>query len=179
LYDENGALWYRFSLSLAKDDFFLKSKKKGFLPLAPELREIRDYEPAFPPDLVILRMVGESEHWYEVEINEKTKETKFVLKNDPLWAKTRWSYWLYYGWNLKLDGNKVKLLDNPDGKIIETSADINFGEVKFLKADGDWAHVEGIDKNIKYRGWIKWRDGRKFLVGCIFNDYKIPESKID
>lgn len=174
LYDEKGALWYHFSLSLKKDNYFLKNRKPGFAPLAPELREIRDYEPLFPPDFVILRMVAESKHWYEVEVNEKTKETKFVLKSDPMWAKTNWSYWLYFNINLKINGNKVKLLDNPDGKVLESSANITFDLLTFVKAEGDWAFVEGYDNNKKYFGWIRWRKDRDFLVGCIFNDNKVP-----
>src|SRR5438045_1985324 len=33
LYDENGSLWYRFSLSFQKYDYFLKNRKNAFVPL--------------------------------------------------------------------------------------------------------------------------------------------------
>jgi hypothetical protein len=173
LYDKDGDLWYRFSLTPSKDDYLLKNKRDEFSPLAMPFLTINPYLPR----KVLLRMTGESEHWYEVEINEKTRETKFALKTDPMWAKTNWSYWLYHWTNLKIDGAKVKLLDKPDGKVIESSAEIEFDTVKFLKADGDWAYVEGYHNNREYAGWVCWRDGRDILVGCIFNDNKVPESK--
>ncbi len=48
------------------------------------------------PHTAILRMTGESANWYEVEVNEQTKATKYVLKNEPMmWAKITWEYWLY------------------------------------------------------------------------------------
>jgi hypothetical protein len=112
-----------------------------------------------------------------VEINEKTRETKFVLKTDSMWAKTNWSYWLYHWTNLVINGSTVKLLDSPDGKVNESSAQIEFATVTFIKAEGDWAYVEGWDKNTRYLGWVRWRDGRDILVGCIFNDNKVPEPK--
>jgi hypothetical protein len=175
IYDEKGALWYHFSLTPRKSDYLLKNKKNGFLPLAIPGLTINPYQPT----KVILRLVRQSAHWYEVEINEDTKATEFVLKSDPSWAKTNWSYWLYYWTNLKIDGTKVKLLDKPEGQTIESSADLVLDTVLFLKTDGDWAYVKGFSNNTEHFGWIRWRIGREILVGCIFNDFKIPEAKKD
>jgi hypothetical protein len=168
IYNEDGSLWHRFSLTYQKPDYFLRDKKMSFLPFSTG---------SVPgdPGLVILRMVGESAHWYEVEVNETTRATKFVLKSDPMWAKTTWSYWFYFGSNLKIDNQKVKLLDKPDGEIIEESANWSVNRVRFLKSEGDWAFVETVDGK-KYQGWIRWRNGRNILVGCIFNAYKMSEA---
>ncbi len=175
LYDRNGTVWYKFSLTPSKDDYFLKNKKDLFSPFAVPGMTINPYLPR----KVILRMTGESEHWYEVEINEKTRETRFVLKNDSTWAKTNWSYWLYFWTNLKIDGNKTKLLDKPDGKVIDSSSEIVFDTLRFLKSDGEWANVKGFHNNKEYIGWIRWRSDRNILVGCIFNDLKLPEMPVN
>ncbi len=83
--------------------------------------------------------------------------------------------------NLYLDKDQAQLRDAPDGKIIASSESIKFERVKFLKAEGDWAYLEGIAKPQTpnpeiYIGWIRWRNGRNILVGYYFNQFKVPET---
>lgn len=122
-------------------------------------------------------MVGESPHWYEVEVNEETRATKFVLKSDPMWAKTKWSYWLAKIRFFKFGDSEPPLRDKPNGEVIEESANLRFYSLKFLKADGDWAYVEGY-KSKTYRGWIRWRKGRDMLVKDSFNLFNVAKPKI-
>ena len=128
-------------------------------------------------------MVGESPNWYEVEVNEKTRATKFALKNNRMWTKTTWSRWLYEGTNLQLDNKEFPLLDKPNGEIIKEASHLTFDRVKFLKADGDWAFVEGYPtwhiSDVSHKGWIRWRKGRDLLVGTVLNGRKVPEIKTD
>jgi hypothetical protein len=179
LYNEDGSVWYRFSLTFQSPEYFLRNTKKGFLPFSTDhgfLPEgTMEFGKLFPPQIVILRMVRESQNWYEVEINEETKATKFILKSDPMWAITTWSYWLYEGVNFTIDSKKLQIRDKPKGKVIEETTNLDLEKVKFLKADGDWAYVQASKNQTIYRGWIQWRDGRNILVGNIFNHYKIPQ----
>lgn len=165
LYNPDGSIWYRFSVSPKEPDYFLAKKKKGFKPFATH---VGDW-----PLTVILRMTRESPNWYEVEVNEKTRATKFVSKNDPMWAKVTWNYWLHGDTEIRIDNDRTKLRDKPDGKVIEESANLEFKQLVFLKADGDWAFVEGFHSVKTYRGWIRWRKDREILVGCAFNSYKV------
>lgn len=167
LYNEDGSLWYRFSLNAKSPDYFVRNTKTGFLPFA-----------TFPAgaDTVILRQTGESPNWYKVEVNEETRAAKFVLKNDPMWAKTKWSYWLYQMQSFKYTDD-FPLLDKPNGKTIEESAGLQFETVKFLKADGDWAFVEGYIHPKAYRGWIRWRKGRDILVSDDSGLFNIAKTK--
>ena len=168
LYNADGSVWFRFSLWPREPDYFLRDPKIVFKPFGTN--------PTTWPDMVALRMTGESPNWYEVEINEDSRETKFVLKSDPLWAKSKWEFWFNVSFNFVIDNDRTKLLDKPGGKIIEESANINFRQLMFLKAEGDWVYVQGlIPYGQTYRGWIRWRKGRDILVGWIFNDNKIPE----
>jgi hypothetical protein len=58
LYEGDGNLWFRFSLTPSKDDYLLKNKKDEFSPLAMPFMTINPYLPR----KVLLRMTGESEH---------------------------------------------------------------------------------------------------------------------
>ncbi len=161
LYNEDASLWYRFSTNPGDALFYGKNTKMGFLPFATS---------TYDREIVILRMVGESPHWYQVEINEDTQKTKFVLKSDAMmWVKSTWNHWLVKMEGFTLKNSDALLLDEPDGKVIEEASPIRFQNYTFIKADGDWAYVEaaqnlGRSKGIVYKGWIRFRKGREMLI---------------
>lgn len=170
LYDSDGSVWFRFSLSPREPDYFLDNAKIAFKPFGTS--------PGRWPDMVALRMTRESPNWYEVEVNEDTRATKYVLKSDPLWSRTTWEIWLSRSYNLWPDLKINKLRDKPNGKVIEEWADLTYNRLTFVKAEGDWALVDGnVGFRGSYKGWIRWRKGRDILVGWIFNDKKPPENK--
>jgi hypothetical protein len=173
IYNENGSIWYRFSLNFKSPDYFYEEMKAGFVPFSIIVKRFGS------PDAVILRMVGESKNWYEVEINEETKATKFILRNDPMWAKTKWSHWLYKSDNIFIASDVSKFYDKPDGQIIKDIPIYGNQKVKVNKVEGDWVLVGKYINNRQYEGWIRWRKGRNILVGCIFNENEIPEIKTD
>ena len=162
LYNENGTLWYRFNnhhIKLSECEggdleHFSHGNSVGLLPLA-----------AFFVDAAILRLVRESEHWYEVEVNIETKATKFVLKSDSQWAKKDWSYFLVELMYFNLI-EEQPLRDKSNGKIIEETVGLKFPALKFRKVENDWAFVEGQMKGEKkvYQGWIQWRKGEELLI---------------
>lgn len=184
LYNADGSLWYRFSVQPGEPSYFMKDTKMNFLPFSTDVGFIKleDFPNCgvSPPVAVILRMVGESKNWYEVEINEETKATKFVLKSDRMWAKTSWSYWLFKGNNVEVDTDLTKLFDKPNGEAISKTSFLGAQTYQVLKVESDWIYVQSRE-DIKgnENGWIRWRKGRDILVGSIFTGKKIPDLKSD
>lgn len=172
LNNEDGSRWYQFNINWSDPDFYRKDMKSGFLPFATLFHTKR---------VIILRMVGESPHWYQVEVNEKTQETKYVSKSDPMWTKSTWSHWLAAMEGFVPKDSDNVLLDKPDGKVIENAAKIKFEEYTFLEADGDWVYVEAAEhkgnfRGLVYKGWIRFRKGRELLVKSnSYLDFKVAE----
>jgi len=164
LYNIDGSEWRRFSLT-DEPDYFVDVK--DLIPVG----SYRDPSPT----IILLRLVAESEHWYKVEINEKTRETKYALKTDPLWAKTRWYTWLNNSYYLVPDYNANKLRKKPDGDVIDNYAEVGCKGLRFLEQDGDWIKGEcKLSEDRHYVGWIRWRMGRDILVGWMGNGYRSP-----
>lgn len=160
LYNSDGTIWYNFSLNPWNQRYLLKNKKEGFLPFAADA-SIKG---------LTLRMVSESPNWYEVETNEETQATKFILKNDRVWVKVTWNYFLARVRLLSFDGeNQPQLYDKPNGNVIEETSEIKWKDVGFLlKIEGEWAYVEGYKPSKNYEGWVRWRKGRKILFESKF-----------
>ena len=171
LYNADGSIWFRFNLTFDKPNSLRNKSNKDFVPFAAITKD--------HPQIIVLRMVGESKNWYEVEVNETTRATKFVLKSDPTWSRASWDFWLTYNITLKVNTNLTPLLDKPDGKIIEESSQISIMKVELLKTEGDWAYVRTDINQKEFDGWIRWRKGRNILVGTVFTNQKIPEIKTD
>lgn len=169
LYNSDGFVWRTLELNLDSEDYYGRQE-------IPDLSPFATSSPSGPQSF-ILRIVRKSSHWHEVEINENTRLTKFALRSDKQWAETPWDGWLYQGVNLYLAEDAEPLREEPDGRVIPGSTD--FDRVRFLEAKGDWAFVEGRSPRLSLnptlvRGWLRWRDGRKILVGCYFNQFRPP-----
>lgn len=181
IYNQDGTLWWRASLigneeyRRGKDiDYFWEHRRKEFEPFAVDHK-------IYAMGMV-LRLVAESPNWWEVEINERTRETKFLYKKDPAWERTTWEFWLgFNGW-LSLPENHEPFLDAPGGKVIGESKDRKFTRVRLLATNNDWAFVEGVEPQFsnakRSQGWIRWRSGRDLLVGCFLNNDE-PPMRID
>lgn len=168
LYNRDGTIWYSFSLRSSDPRHFLKNEKEKFLPFSTD----------FGDEGITLRVVAESSTWYEVEINEVTQSTKFILKNDPLWVKVTWNYFLAKVRVMSFDGqNKPLLYDKPNGEVIEDTSELKWNDLRFrLKIEGEWAFVEGYLFSKPYQGWVKWRRGREMLFKSKIFKHKFGES---
>lgn len=170
LYSSDGTVWFNFSIDTHNPKHFLKNKKEGFFPFSTD----------FGDEGFTLRIIAESPNWYEVEVNEETQATKFILKNDPLWMKITWNYFLAKVRVLSFDGeNKTQLFDKPNGDVLEESSEIIWGDLRFrLKVEGEWAFVEGYRSSKIYQGWVRWRKGREILFESKFFKDKFNEQII-
>jgi len=166
IYKSDGSVWYRFGLLGGEPDNYQdKNKNDRFKPFTSSLIS----------NNVLLRQTAESDNWYEVEVNEDTRETRYILKSDPLWMKTNWETWFTYaGGPIHPAREQAPLRDKPDGNVIEEFASVTYQSYRFLRIEGDWMYVVGTTRVLtygKYKGWVRWREGRKILVGCYFNSY--------
>ncbi len=161
--DLDGKLWLPLSLDPKSPAYFGKSEK--IVPFAaPGMRPV-------PPQMIVLRIAQESEHWYEVIINEDTGERGYVLKSDPEWLRSTFQYWLWGHQVLRRKAAVFQIYDAPNGKICE---ELENEAVDFIRLDhpgGEWALVRWQSSSTPSEGWVRWRDGRRFLVDCVL-DYK-------
>jgi hypothetical protein len=171
IYSEDGSLWYVYSNHHYDPDFYKKNKTINFLPFAGYGDFGRN---------ALLRMVGESKHWYKVEVNEQSQATKFILKSDPNWEKTTWDLWLAKIGQFTIDENdKTAIYDKPNGNVIGQADNTGMRYFRYFgklsKRDGDWLYVQVSKDGYScypveaksekcYPGWIRWREDRKFLV---------------
>ena len=167
LYERDGSRWLRFSISPRDVDHFPKLKNPEFVPFAT------DPGPFEGANLVVLRLVGVSDNWYKVEVNEMTSETKYISRQDWHWSKVSWEYWLGSQPRIYFDNNKTPVCDRPSGKPLDSAVG-NLGV--FFERKGDWIKIRIYKANIPTYGWLQWRDGRKILVGCVFNSFEVPEK---
>ena len=166
LYNSDGSLWQLFSLSPTGQNRFLKETDSSLVPFSV----MRGYPISAGP---ILRLIAISPNWYEVEVNEKTKETKFISKGDRSWAKISWDYWLRSDRRLEIDPGISQLFDKPNGNVVEGYGVPSFS---FQERNGDWARVRGWHGYESFDVWIQWKKGRDLLVGCVFNSLKVPSA---
>jgi hypothetical protein len=168
LFNADGTLWHRFSLTYKDRSYFFKYPKDGFAPFSIPNAHLG------APSVVVLRLVGESPNWHQVEVNEKTRATKFVPKNDRSWLKTSWAYWLAKSPTMYLRSSPLSLHIAPNGAVVDLPSGAVFEEVQLIRIEGDWAMVVASAPRTTtvYRGWLKWRDGRDLLVGTLLNGGK-------
>jgi hypothetical protein len=164
LYNGDGSLWYKYQDRRGA----LKYYRSDFLPFGAYSDIGRN---------AILKIFGESEHWYEVEVDARTNATKYLLKSDPNWAKKSWDFWLAKMMVFKVNpADRLDVYDKPDGKVIENSSKDQIANLSYVgKRSGDWIAVgimrgrglclelERTDKWCR-PGWVRWRVGRDFAL---------------
>jgi len=187
LYNGDGSLWYTFSLFRDESDYFYTVKKKDFVPFSTDEsagyvpdRKGRLLNPSAgkeEPRTVRLRMTGESENWYAVEVNEDTRMVKYAPKTAHMWSRVGWDFLFLEVGKAYIDSDTMKLVDRPEGKPIPISETLEFSQIFIYKIEGDWAYVEAFRNPESYFGWVRWRSGRNILIGCVYNDFTVPSTK--
>ena len=160
LYSSDGSPWFRFELAASCTAECYGRQKVGFKPFAV---------PRSTGAVVLLRIVAESDSWLEVEVNEDTRETKFISKHDPMWSTTSYAYWILESERVRV-GDGQSLREKPAGDVIKEYSSRALDEVVVKAIEGDWVLVEDQGSNEDMvQGWIRWKDGRNILVGCGLN----------
>ncbi len=182
LFNENGSLWHVVDVRPENPGYFWTDPilKDELVPYSTGRSSIGGKE--LYPQLIVLRIIAESPHWYQVVVNERTGAIKYVKRSDELWKRTTWDHWLADGFDLYLPNDHPPLLDGPNGKVVPESAELRFTRVFFVRTDGDWAYVYGRElvsgKLIAHQyGWIRWRKGTHLHVGCLLNNFIVPEPE--
>lgn len=158
IYNSDGSVWYSFGILTEDENSLRKNKKSEFKPLFIDYTLNID---------IALRLVRISDSWYEVEIDEDTREAKYVPRKTVLWDNVLWEYWLVSMGSFPPTESVSLFHDKPNGKVIEDLAYVDIRKHKILKCDGDWIYVFGVGNGQPQYGWIKWRDGRKIIFNRI------------
>lgn len=154
--NEDGSVWY------SVDPFGEFEWKEGFDVLA------------FKPDYFLfkLKCVLELDDSYEVVVNEKTGETKFIKKSSNYKLQS-WEEFVQQVFSIAFDPTKQKLLDNIDGNPIHELPKVE-DHIVPNEIQGDWMKViwtdaEYPDETTENKsGWLKWRDGDQIIIGLYF-----------
>ncbi len=160
LYNNDGSLWQEFDRHPSSAHRG-SLKQDGFLPFANIPAEWGS---------PVMRVVAYSDHWFKVEVNETTRAIKFAPRFGEMWRTISWEYFIdgNYG-SFKIDGKRTKLLDSIGGKPIPEFDHGEELELYTFRIDGDWIELQPkFDNPKEVKGWVRWRDGRKFLVGIGF-----------
>ncbi len=158
LYNDDGTLWYEFGLTSQDPENYWDNPKPGFEPMGSTG--------------LVLRLVGIADHWYKVEINDKSGETKFILRSDEAWIKISWDYYWRSNIRTEIDLVKTPVFDGPAGKPLLNITETTYF---FVETRGDWAKLKAYhDPLTPYFVWVKWREGREIKVACVMNSWKLP-----
>ncbi len=159
IYLADGEVWFAVRVVMGDSDGHYPGKVKAFKP----------YSEA--PGNLLMRLTAESEHWYEVEVHEDTRDTRYVSKVEGHWVRT--TFPTLFDGQLIYIGRGAKIFDAPHGKLIEEVA-FDYRSGRFRELNGDWMLL-AFPSHRPSSGWVKWQDGRQTVIGSIYNRWKIPD----
>jgi len=171
IYDDKGLVWYKAPFTIPN---FQYSKDAGPNRIRPFSIERGDFSPEF-------RCIGISSHWYEVVVDEVAtpRIRKFIKRGDPLFEFKNWSeYYINNGVTFRF--KQTNVFASPDGEILKIVALVR-PTVRAVDMKGDWLQIswekgsytaaqpESPDFGQKNSGWVRWREGEKFLVSLAWD----------
>ncbi len=169
LYDKEGNIWHEFVfnedvLELQKD----KKPDERFKPYYP----YKSFEYSNP----VVRIKGISDYYYEILINEKTEEPKYIKKSNSFVHYAWFDAYITFSDKISFNSKTNPIRETPNGRILEVvlSDDDQF-RPKVWKMKGDWIEIVSVEskkyEDSEIKGWIRWKQGRKILVGYMLNMY--------
>lgn len=157
LYDKDGQLWFEYGF-LESSPLFHGNFRTPHLDLV------------FSDNLRVYKLIAVSKSWYEVEVDVKSGESKFMRIGDPFLKRDPIELRLVISPYILFDEQKNPLREAVNGRIIDYSKSDNY----YFKAaaagvDGDWLQVEMLPRNsnedlLSRKGWIRWKLNQKLLV---------------
>lgn len=114
----------------------------------------------------VIRCVGQDERGYYIIVNENSREEKLLLKHENICFNTIEEHLLGLLISFNIQENPIRETPDADGAII------SIGEISDIitvnTVIDDWIKIED-SMNSKELGWIKWRDGNRFLIGFYYS----------
>jgi hypothetical protein len=157
IFNQDGSLWYELSSKDENKEGVITLKKKEFMPFRINADEL----------LVVMNSVGEDNRYYHVIVNEDTKLTKYVRKDDPVLQLGTWEKYILNCFAVEFDSKNNPLRDSPNGQILDSEVDRKL-TFRPLKIQGEWLAVrlEASRKNTNagIAGWIRWKDNGKLIL---------------
>ena len=159
-YNADGSLWYEFSLDSNNPLYFGLHPKSDFKPFSP-----LDYF------WIALRLKAISRNWYEVLIDDKSQDTRFMKAGDILLRRETFERYVLMSSFIKFNQESNPLRESPAGQIWSERilAKELFGPVRI---DGEWLLVELLSgsRNVpRSFGWIRWKEDREILIQFMLN----------
>lgn len=160
LFNKDDSLWYEFSFYENEGDRKFDQANAEFRPFA------------FHPDyfLLVLKCIGTDATRFEVVVNETTRLTKFVRKNDNTLRFETWESHILNLFAVGFNQSKNPLLDAPAkrAKQVRAPKGAIFHPVEIK---GEWLRVRwniseeitDASEKIGY-GWIKWKEDNNILI---------------
>jgi hypothetical protein len=147
LYNQDASLWKSFKM----DDNFSDDQIN---PMAMEGES----------NILVFRVVGRSDNFYSVIVNEDNGLIKLIEPNNKFFAYETWQDHIVNAFSVEFLPKTNPLRENPS----ENSRTLLFEEEQFyhpMEIKGDWLRVR--DEQDK-EGWIKWRNEKGELLVEIF-----------
>lgn len=153
IYDQDGALWYKFTFFYDDSDGKFDYPNKGFQPFA------------FHPDnfLLVLVVVSENEDRYEVVVNEGTGLKKFIKKGASGLMFQTWEEHIVNVFAVDFDPKSNPIFADP----LKGSAKINYDNNEYyypVKVKDNWLQIRWGEEGDYDYGWIMWKYKKKLLI---------------
>lgn len=160
-FNEDGSLWYEFS-------FYDDGADPGFAQPKTEFQPF-----SFHPDyfLLALKCVGQDAKRFQVVVNESTRLTKFIRRQDESFKFQTWEKHILDLFAVGFDPTHNPLRTRPGGNVSTVRLPLNQITFHPLQIRGNWLKVswnvseegKGKDKKVEY-GWVKWKQNSQLLV---------------
>ena len=141
-----------------------------------EIIKIRDYHIDEPYYIILFDCLKEKNGFYEIVINEKTRDTKWIKSSETV---------IFEPWSVFLQNvvcvSQIDTINNPvrrepheNSEIISNSDgcwDIENMNDVWIKVKYSEIDFDLSDPKInEFHGWIKWRDNDKFIIHYFLAD---------
>jgi len=137
----------------------------------------QEFKPFTPLDVlrIAIRRKAVSQNWYEVFINEESKETKYIWIGDSFLQRDEWEKYIRFSPYVLIDSEKNPLWETQDGQV--KTVQISKGDWFIPKLiDGDWLRVQRKPSKGDDSGWIRWRKDNEIVIGFELNNWVISNK---
>lgn len=160
IYDNEGSLWYEYSLDEKHPLYYKKNPNPNYKPFC-----------VFEARQTCIRLKAISPNWYEVFVDEKNQQTKFMAIRDPFLMRETFESYIPFSHMVTFDRENNPLYEKPDGRIKNFAyKEEDLFSPRYTK--GEWLKVE-IRRKPKLVprefGWIRWKRDREILIGFVLN----------